>query len=96
MGHSMVRNSPSRRLLLKSAATAADLVAMSVNATSSISHANQTTPTSQPAARTAQSQTEAPKNGPPGQDTVTLSRAAQLGSAAQRTSADADHDGDNH
>jgi len=69
---------------------------MSVNATSSISHVNQATPTSQPAVRSPQSQPEAPKGNPASQDTVTLSRAAQQGSAAQKGSADADRDGDSH
>jgi len=69
---------------------------MSVNpiSSSNASHANQLNQTQQPAARLVQAQPQ--KGAAPPQDTVNLSRAAQQGAAAPKSSGDVNHDGDSH
>ena len=70
---------------------------ISPTSSSHSTNATQASQAAQPTARqTQQQQSQTQQSTSHPQDTVTLSRAAQQGAAAQKSSSDVDHDGDNH
>ncbi|MGA8865579.1 MAG: hypothetical protein WB510_01345 [Candidatus Sulfotelmatobacter sp.] len=69
---------------------------ISPTSSSHSTNATQASQAAQPTARQTQQQSQTQQSTSHPQDTVTLSRAAQQGAAAQKSSSDVDHDGDNH